>query len=43
MSVLFKWKNILEIEEGYSLLWGLKYFTYRKEVPKERAFRMSLT
>ena len=35
--------NILEIKEVYSSLWGLKYLTYKKEVPKAKAFRTSLT
>ena len=28
--------NILEIKEVCSPLWGLKYFTYKKEVPKAK-------
>ena len=35
--------NILEIKEVYSPLWGLKYLTYKKEVPKEKASRTFLT
>ena len=35
--------NILEIKEVCSSFWGLKYFTYKKEVPKAKASRMSLT
>ena len=27
----------------FSLLWGLKFFTYKKEVLKAKASRMSLT
>ena len=30
-------KNILGFREIYSILWSLKYFTYKKEVPKTKA------
>ena len=43
MSVLFQWKNILGFKEICSPLWSLKYFTYKKEVPKTRASGTSLT
>ena len=35
--------NILEIKEVSSPLWGLKYLTYKKEVPKAKASQTSLT
>ena len=35
--------KILEIKEVCLPLWGLKYFTYKKEVSKAKASRMSLT
>ena len=37
------WKNILGFKEIYSTLWSLKYFTYKKEIPKVRASKTSLT
>ena len=43
MSVLFQWKNILGFKKICSPLWNLKYFTYKKEVPKVKASRKSLT
>ena len=36
------WNDILGFKEIYSTLWSLKYFAYRKEIPKVRASRMSL-
>ena len=35
-------KEYFRNKELYSLLWGLKYFTCKKEVPKAKASKMSL-
>ena len=35
-------KEYFRNKELYSLLWGLKYFTCKKEVPKAKASKTSL-
>ena len=36
-------KEYLEFKEVCSSLWSLKYFSYKKKIPKAKASRTSLT
>ena len=36
-------KEYFRIQRNLFTLWSLKYFTYKKEVPKAKAFGASLT
>ena len=44
MSVLFLVKGYFKTQRNlFNSLWSVKYFAYKKEIPKARASRMSLT
>ena len=44
MSVLFLVKEYFRIQRNlFNSLWNLKYFAYRKEIPKVRASKALLT
>ena len=44
MDMLFLVREYFRTQKNlFNSLWNLKYFAYRKEIPKARASRMSLT